>query len=355
MTSRTSSKIDHIAKVLFIIGLIVTLLFFGHTILMPIVFSAFLAMVSMPVISFLERIGLGKALSALLVVLFSTAIVTGVIFLLAIEANDIVNDLPQLDKKPSQLLDNPTRAIDKELNTHLDKYSTIIDATVKQARKGTSDIIKESIVGLKDTVVFFITCPIYVFFLLMYRNNLFKFFQTYLDKDDMEEGRQMLSDIKNTLQSYLKGLFIVILIIATLTTSGLYAIGIDYALFLGILSALLTLIPYIGVIIGAMIPIFVALITKDSLIYPLLVAALYMVVQFLEGNIITPKIMGNQLNINPLVIIIGLVLMGAVTGIIGMILTIPILAVFKVVFDHYPKMKAWSVLLAADSEDDIEN
>src|SRR5690554_5438599 len=140
-------------------------------------------------------------------------------------------------------------------------------------------------------------------------------------------------------------MLLVMLTVGVLTYLGLLLLGIKYALFLGILTALLTPLPYIGVIISATIPIIIAILTKDTAWYIFGVVAIFAFVQFLEGNIITPKIMGNNVNINPLIIIVSLVIFGAISGLLGMVLTVPILAVIKVIVDHSPNLKQWQFLM----------
>ena len=131
----------------------------------------------------------------------------------------------------------------------------------------------------------------------------------------------------------------------TLTFIGLYFIGIEYAFFLGVLTAILTPIPYIGVIISATIPIILALLTKDSMWYVAGVLIVFSIVQFLEGYVFTPKIMGNNVNVNPLMIILGLFVLGSLAGILGMVLTVPFLAITKVIIDYYPHLRPWKYLL----------
>jgi predicted PurR-regulated permease PerM len=138
------------------------------------------------------------------------------------------------------------------------------------------------------------------------------------------------------------------IITGALTFIGLYLLGIEYALFLGALTALLTPIPYVGVFISALIPITLSLLTKDSFWYAGGVIGIFVVVQFLEGYVITPKVMRESVNINPFIIVLGLIIFGSVIGFMGMILTVPILAVIKVLITHYPSLKAWDLLLRDD-------
>jgi predicted PurR-regulated permease PerM len=220
-----------------------------------------------------------------------------------------------------------------------------LNQSIEKIIQGSIDVLKSALLGLKEAILFFIICPIYVFFMLLYRRNIHDFYLEFFHRRGYGIGPIILNEIKEVLQEYLKGLFFVVLIVAFLTSIGLLALGIKYALFIGLLSGILTLIPFVGVILSALIPMLLAYFTKDSLWYPVLVLVIYAIVQFLEGNFITPKIMGNKVNVNPLVIIISLVIMGALAGIVGIILTVPFLAMAKVIIDHSSDMKPWKYLM----------
>lgn len=185
--------------------------------------------------------------------------------------------------------------------------------------------------------------------MLFCKQNIYNFLTgLFRKRKTKQEGENIIKEVKSSLYNYLKGLSIVMLITGTLTFLGLYFLGIKYALFLGALTALLTPIPYIGVFISALIPIFLAVLTKDSLWYAGGVIGIFGVVQFLEGYVVTPKVMSESLNINPFIIVLGLIVFGSVIGFMGMVLTVPILAVIKVLLTHYPSLKAWDMLLRDD-------
>ena len=147
------------------------------------------------------------------------------------------------------------------------------------------------------------------------------------------------------MHSYLKGLITVTIIVGSLNTLGLLALGIDYAIFFGFLAAALLIIPFVGILIGSILPIIMALITKDSPMYAVGVAGVFIFVQFLEGNFITPQVVGSKISINGLVAIIALLLGSALWGIAGMALSLPTVAILKVIFDSVPDLKPFGFLL----------
>jgi predicted PurR-regulated permease PerM len=161
-----------------------------------------------------------------------------------------------------------------------------------------------------------------------------------------------LHKIERVVRSYILGMFIVILIVAVLNSLGLMLLGIQHAIFFGVLAAILIVIPYVGIIVGSLLPILFALVTKDSLWYPVGVLGLFWGVQVLEGNFITPNIVGNKVSINPFAAILALFFSGIVWGIPGMVLSIPLLAIFKVICDAVKPLQSIGFLLGVPPKED---
>ncbi len=133
------------------------------------------------------------------------------------------------------------------------------------------------------------------------------------------------------------------------------ALGIDYPFFFGFLCAFLLLIPYIGIIIGSILPALVALATKDSYWYAVGVIGIFSFIQFIEGNLITPKITGSKVSINAFVSILSIVVFAMLWGTAGMILALPITASLKVLFDHSPQFHAYGFLLGEPTEEFLKS
>jgi len=167
--------------------------------------------------------------------------------------------------------------------------------------------------------------------------------------------RLILDQLYKVQQNYLVGLVSVMFIVGVLNSIGLLALGIDYPFFFGFLCALLLLVPYIGIIIGSILPALIALATKDSYWYPFGVIAIFGFIQFIEGNFITPKITGSKVSLNSFVSILVIILFSMLWGIPGMILALPITASLKVVFDNSIKFKAIGFVLGEAEEKYFSN
>jgi predicted PurR-regulated permease PerM len=161
----------------------------------------------------------------------------------------------------------------------------------------------------------------------------------------VRQVRAVLEESKSVLKNYLLGLMVETAIIAALNVGALLLLGIDYALLLGVVAAILNLIPYVGIIIGGIFPIVIAFITKDAIWHPVSVALAFSVIQFLDNNLIVPKVVGAHVRINSIATIIAVIVGGQLWGISGMFLFIPLMAILKVVFDRVEPLKAWGMVL----------
>jgi predicted PurR-regulated permease PerM len=190
--------------------------------------------------------------------------------------------------------------------------------------------------------------------MLYYRDFFREFFFKAFKTVPQRKVNEVLNKIYDVVQSYLVGLATVMGIVAILNTAGLMVLGIDYAWFFGTLASLLMLLPYIGIAIGSILPALFALAVKDSAWYAVGVVAWFQFVQFLEGNIITPNIVGSKVSINPLMAIIGILLGGMLFGLAGLILAMPFIATLKVIFDAIPSMEAFGFLIGEPEKEHLK-
>jgi predicted PurR-regulated permease PerM len=178
---------------------------------------------------------------------------------------------------------------------------------------------------------------------LFYQHLLIEFIHKLFKSSNQYEVNQVISTTKKIIQSYLVGLLIEAAIVASLNSASLLILGIDYAILLGVIGALLNVIPYIGGVIAVALPMMIALATKSP-IYALLVLASYILIQLIDNNYLIPKIVASKVKINALISVIVVLVGGALWGIPGMFLSIPLTAILKVIFDHIESLKPWGFL-----------
>jgi len=225
-----------------------------------------------------------------------------------------------------------------------------IDTWVAQAKDSLINIpaIGQTLINLGSGLFLLILIPVYIFMLLFYQPLLLEFLFRLVGTNNHPKMKVIVQQIKTVVQRYLLGLIIEAVMIAILNSVGLLALGIEYAILIGIIGAMLNVIPYLGGLVAVAIPMIIALITKSSPLYPLYVLAVYYFIQLIDNNVIVPMIVASRVKINALVSIITVLAFGALWGIPGMFLSIPLTAIIKLIFDHIEPLKPWGFLLGDD-------
>ncbi|KAA3642528.1 MAG: AI-2E family transporter [Bacteroidetes bacterium] len=351
MSEKQSISIGNLWKVLLTLTLLVYALMDAKAILIPIVFSAFLTVILNPIVSFLEKRKFPTWLAIIMTIILLLLLISLLVYFISTQSKSLLNDMPDLMGKYNQFLNKLEEQVGLLFGVYgKDQIALLKENSTSLISSGTG-FLTNFINATSSLLSFFTIVPIYIVFMLLSRNSMRQFLIA-LGKKNNRNFLKIGREIKEMILSYIGGLFIVVAIISALNTIGLLSLGIKHAVFLGVLSGALTIIPYIGILIGGAVPVFVALLTKDSLFYPIAVVALIALVQFLEGNFITPKVIGSKVNISALAAIIALLIGASIWGIIGMILAIPMIGIVKIIFSHVDSLKPYAILLAEKVEEE---
>lgn len=198
------------------------------------------------------------------------------------------------------------------------------------------------------TISSLLLLPVFVFFMLIYRDHLAVFGTKVFSNKHGKVLQENITAIRKIVHSYLIGAGKVMLILGVVNTCVLFALGIKHAIFFGMLAGLLNIIPYLGPFLGAILPFFFALVTKDSLFYPVAVVVAFTLIQFLESTYLTPKITGANVSLNAFITFLGLLIGGTIWGIVGMILIIPTIAILKKLFELNPETEPYAYLFGEE-------
>lgn len=237
--------------------------------------------------------------------------------------------------------------ITQELNISAERQNEWLKNLGQQSGSDTMSFIRKTISAGTISGVLFILVPVYVVLILYHRdrwvNVLYRLFPT----QRKEQIREILHLSIQSYYNFIKGMLLVYLIVGVLNSLGLYLIGIPHPVLFGFTASILTFIPYLGIIIAALLPITISWITYNSIWYPLGVIAVFAVVQYLEANVIFPLAVSSRLKLNALVTIAAIVTGGILWGVAGLILFIPFLGIIKIIADRTPSLKTWSMLLGS--------
>ena len=332
-------------NLILIIGL-VYVLYVLKPVVVPIIIAIILSVSAFPFVQFLERkLRINRVISAIVAITLLSLVIFALLLFIGFQLSDILEKGDFYAEKLSNVYNTFATKLETFLGIEKNELSIKklnIGATIKDNFVGIIEFLTSSGSFFSDIILI----PLYIFFFLIYR----KFFKSFIYRAFSKDGntlkaKTILNKLYDVQQNYLVGLFMVMGIVGVLNSIGLLILGIDNAIFFGFLAALLLLIPYIGIIIGSLLPAIVALATKDSLWYPVGVMVIFAFIQFIEGNFITPKITGSKVSINAFVAILSIILFSMLWGIAGMIVALPVIASLKVVFDTIPELKPYGFLI----------
>ncbi len=325
------------------------ILYIGRDIVVPLVFATIIAILLNPVVNFLTRKKMNRIVAIALAVLATLALIVGLMYFIISQAALLSDSFPQFKERFNEIINDTVNWVSSNLNIRKSNIYSWINDTKKKVMSNSTPVIGTAFVSLGGTLALLLLLPVYIFMILLYKPLLMEFISQLFVKGKQKVVADVLDQTKSMVQSYLVGLLIEAAIVATLNSVGLMILGIPYAILFGVISALLNMIPYIGIIIATTMPVLMAVATKDP-IYAVWVLALYLLVQFLDNNFIVPKIVASKVQVNALVSIIVVLIGGALWGVAGMFLALPLTAIIKVIFDRVPNLKPFGYLIGDDYE-----
>ncbi|MBS1682721.1 MAG: AI-2E family transporter [Bacteroidetes bacterium] len=341
MELRTEA-LDRIFKTLMIVVIVITGLILLKDIVLPIIFAALFSTVMLPLVKRLER-KTGQVFSISVILFCSLALLALGTWFIVTQITGLVASLPGLEGKFFVFINSVSQTLHEKLNISAVEQGQLL----KDAIKNISSYAPSLLISTTYLAYFFIQVPIYIFLLLLYRSR----FKDFLSAVNSGSDQHWISEVQHVVRGYISGLGLVVFIAGALNSIGLLVLGIEHAIFFGFLSGVLTMIPYVGITIGATLPTLLALVTKDSIWYAVGVIGVHSFVQFLEANFITPKITGSKISINALAAILALLIGGKLWGIAGMILAVPAIGIFKILLSYSTTFKPLVILLG---DEDLE-
>ncbi|MET4073132.1 AI-2E family transporter [Hymenobacter sp. UYCo722] len=319
-------------------------------ILLPLFFAALLSVLLLPLVRRMEKWGWPPVWAIIAALLVMVAAILGLIFLFGSQLVELRTELPLLQKKLIVLFDEGQQWAHQRFGMDVMSKDELIDQSMKSFKKSAGGYLGSTLSTTAGVLSVLTLVPIYIFCFLYYRDHMRQFMFRFVSPDKRTSVLQTLDNIQNVVQAYISGLLTVIVIVAVLNAIGLLVLNVKFAIFFAAFASVLAVIPYIGILVGAAIPALVTLVETGSPARAAAVVGVFLVVQFLEGNFITPMVTGSKVSINPMAAIVALILGGELWGTAGMILSIPLVAVLKVVFDANRSLQPWGFLLGDVSE-----
>jgi len=315
-------------------------IYFAKPILAPLAFALLFSLLLMPMCRKLESWGLHRALAITLCILTFLAVISGIIFLITWQVKDLASDLGNVEYRLKSAFEDIKDYIAEHFSISKSKQDQILKSTENPASWVAS-------LGLSffSTFLDFILMLVYVFMMMFYRNHIRNFILKIIPRREKGNAEEAIATIEKVSQHYIMGMGMMIASLWIMYSIGFSILGLKNAIFFAILCGLLELAPFVGNLVGNILAATMALTQGGGLSMVVGVLIVYSLVQLIQSYILQPLVVGNEVNINPLFTIVGLVVGELLWGISGMVLILPILAIAKIICDHIEELKPYGFLL----------
>lgn len=326
-----------ILYLLFQMGPYIRVLFsFIKAVLGPFFIAMIISYLLNPIVNLLSQRAVPRSIAVLLIyTLFIVSVITLIINMLPLlekQIYELAEHLPEWNAQIQRMI--------QEYNDHSKDLLPIsiqagIQKSLTRLEQGIGDWVGNMMSGISSTLnqifIGFII-PFLAFYMMKDAKGIEKSLMSLLPSSKRREIVRLFRDLDHALGNYIRGQLLVCLVVGMLAYIGYLIIGLPYALLLAAIVSVFNLIPYLGPIFGAIPAILVALTESKEMVIAVIIVN--MIVQMLEGNLISPQIVGRSLHLHPLMIIFALLVGGEIGGILGLLLAVPLFAMGKVVMEH---------------------
>ncbi len=324
------------------------ILYFGRNIFIPIRFALLISFVLYPICAWLERKGIGRLMAVTFSILFLMLLGLLVVALLVYQFIGFLDEWPAIQIKLAKAFTD-LREMIEVLGFSQEEQKSIISKMSEQSGSNFLGIIRNTISASAFSIVMLVLIPVYAVLILYYRQHWMNILSRLFPSEKIEGLREMISLTIKTYYNFIKGMALVYIVVGSLNSVGLLLLGVPHAILFGFIASILTFIPYVGILVGSLLPITMAWITYDSIWYPVGVVAIFTFIQYLEANVIFPVAVSSRLNVNTLVMLLAIFVGGILWGMAGMILFVPFVGIAKLIADHNPKWKTISMILGMEN------
>ncbi|WP_143961104.1 AI-2E family transporter [Litoribacter populi] len=313
--------------------------------LVPLLLGVLLAYLLFPIAKFLEKRWLPRILANLVAIIVGIGVLVLAINFISYQFGVFAEDLPSIREQSASNWESIKMNLSESTGISKDRFDSW-EEEVSSVFAASDDMLRSTFSTTTNIIVQTGLMPVFIFFMLYYRDKFHDFIIRMAPPEREEKIETILGKINLVAKKYMTGLFIVVIILSITHTIAFSIIGLDYPIFFGVMAALFNFIPYFGTLIGAALPLLYAFLAMDTLSYFFWILIYFVVIQFVENNILTPNITGGYLSLNPFITILSLIFGSMIWGLAGMFLIVPFVAMFKIFCDHVSFLKPVGYLLS---------
>jgi predicted PurR-regulated permease PerM len=313
--------------------------------LYPIAVAVLFTYLLYPFVNWFEKHRIPRILSILICLIFLLGIIGAAGLFIYRKIGGFLHDIPAFRSKALDNID----VLEMQIGQLFGIQDLSITAFLKDRVAGLfdtgSDFLNKALTATTGTIFRLGILPVFIFLFLYFRTKFAYFILKLVSSERQMVTLKVLREVSKVASRYMGGMLTVVMVLCIVNSSALYLIGLKYAIIVGVIAGIWSFIPYFGTIIGYLIPFIFALLTGDSPNLALKVFLIYVIVHFVENNILTPNIVGSYVNLNVFIIILGMIAAGMVWGLPGMFVIVPFLAMVRVMCEHVESLQAYVYLL----------
>ncbi|KUJ62906.1 permease [Flavobacteriaceae bacterium CRH] len=319
----------------------------GKDIITPVLMAFLFAVLLLPIFTFLNiKLKFPRHLAAIICVLIFAAFIVGILVFISYQVKDIANDFDTIKKNTNVFITEIHKFVKDNFHVSIGEQKKYLDTVTKDSVKNGGVVtLGSALLSITDLLIDCTIIPIYTFLFLLYKDHFILFLAKLVNKEDHSSLKNILAQIRVSINNYIVSLLFEMIIVSILTGLGLWIVGVKYFILLGLITGILNLIPYIGITVAGVITLLATLSgTPDTSIF-ISILLVNVVVQLIDNNLLVPLIINSKVEINAFVSIIGIIIGGAAAGISGMFLAIPLLAILKIIFERIESLEPWGYLM----------
>jgi putative permease len=335
-----------LACILFILFALGCLVILGKEIISPLLFSCLFSILLLPLAKFLElRVRLPRGAACMAAVLLLLSCIGLLLYIIGSQLSELAKDWPAFRAQITRSLYDFRGWVYDNFHITRSKQLTVVNAAASKVTSPNAAAVGTTLLSLSSMLLFLVFTFIYTFFFLLYRQLIMKFMESVFLRENKSLVHDIIEQVQLMLRKYITGLLTEMAIVAAGVGITLSLLGVQYALLLGLITGLFNIIPYFGIFSAMVISIVVALGTSSLGSIAIYVVITFVATHLIDSNLLLPLVVGSRVRINALVTVLGVVIGEMFWGISGMFLSVPVVAVLKIIFDRVESLQSWGIIL----------
>lgn len=333
--------------ILISVSLIILLMHEGRTIFIPLFFSVLISFMLLPLTQWLERRKLPGGLAAFISLLLFLLLIAGFLSFMGQQITDFSKDMPELGVRMQTWIQDLQQWVSRRYHVNYSTQISYISRAGASIVNYLSVLAQSFVLALSGFLIWTVFVFIFTFFILTHRNLLRRFMIALFKERHHTRVNEVMLQTKLLAKGYIAGLLIEMILVALINCTALLIFGVKYAILLGIIAAVLNIIPYIGIYTAAALSAVITL-SNSTPGHALQVVIILLIIHFIDANILMPRIVGGRVKMNPLITIVAVLTGSILWGIAGTFLFIPLAAIMKIIFERVNGLEPWAILMGTD-------